>query len=178
MYSSVMLVRRVIAIVALALLPLAGTASPSSATSKTPVSVQVKLNTTTIRAGHSIHGIVILTNSSSKSILVEGFNCNQWLFVGIASKQVAYDPAVATSACPNSVTLKPGMNRVPITVSTKYDVCGGGAQKGTIQVPHCAGVGKRMGMPALPRGVYHVVVLTNGLPQFAPYVSRVRVTLS
>jgi hypothetical protein len=173
-----MLARRVLLVVALALLPFASVASPSSATDKTPVSVQVKLNTTTIRAGHPIHGTAILTNSSSKSILVQAWNCNQWLFVGIASKQVAYDPAVPTSACPNSVTLKPGINRVPITVSTSYDACQQGPRKGTIELPHCAGVDKKMGMPALPRGVYHVVVLTNGLPQFAPYVSRVRVTLS
>jgi hypothetical protein len=166
--------RRVIVVVAAALLSIAGTASASSAANKTPVSVQVKLNVTTIRAGHSIHGTAIITNSSSKSILVQGWSCDQWLFVGLASKEVAYDPAVPISACPNSVTLKPGANRVPITVSTSYDTCEQGPQKGTIQLPHCT----KGGAPALPKGMYHVVVLTNGLPQFAPYSSRIRVTLS
>jgi hypothetical protein len=170
--------RRVIIVVAAALVSIAGTASASSAANKTPVSVQVKLNVTTIRAGHSIHGTAIITNSSSKSILVQGWSCEQWLYVGLASKKIAYDPAVPVSACPNSVTLKPGANRVPITVSTSYDVCQQGPQKGTVELPHCPKRGSAVGMPALPKGTYHVVVLTNGLSEFAPYAFRVLVTLS
>jgi hypothetical protein len=170
--------RRVTFIVAVALLPIAATAIASSATNKTPVSVQVELNTTTIRAGHSIHGTAILTNVSSKSIFVQGWNCGQWLFVGLASTRIPYEPVVPTSACSNSITLKPGANRVPITVSTRYDVCGGGSQKGTIQVPRCPNVGTGVGMPALPKGAYHVVVLTNGLSEFAAYSAELRVTLS
>jgi hypothetical protein len=168
-----MFARRLIIVVALAVLPIVGTPSSSSATNKTPVSVRVQLHTTTIRAGHSIHGTAILTNSSSKSIFVQGFNCGQWLFVGLASKKVSYDPAVATSACSNSVTLKPGANRVPITVSTQYQVC---AQTGpgTIEVPRCS----KVGMPALPKGRYHVVVFTTELSKFAAYSARLQVTIS
>jgi hypothetical protein len=166
--------RRALAAVVVAVLALVAVVTPASATSKTPVSVQVKLNVTSIRSGHSIHGTAILTNASSKSILIQSFNCYQWLYVGLANKTIPYDPAVPTSACPNSVTLKPGANRVPITVSTKYYHCVQGPQKGTVEVPHCT----KLGMPALPKGSYHVVVLTNGLSRFAPYTSRVRVTLS
>jgi hypothetical protein len=174
MYSSVILAKRVLCAVVVALLSLVVVVTSATATTKTPVSVQVRLNVTSIRSGHSIHGTAILTNASSKSILIQSFNCYQWLYVGLANKTIPYDPAVPTSACPNSVTLKHGANRVPITVSTKYYHCVQGPQKGTIEVPRCT----KLGMPALPKGSYHVVVLTNGLPQFAPYTSRIRVTLS
>jgi hypothetical protein len=167
-----------LAVVALALLTVFASTTAAYGTSKATVSIEVKLNVTTIRAGHSIHGTAILTNSSSKSILVQAFNCSQWLFVGLAMKDVPYDPAVATAGCTNSVTLKPGANRVPITVSTNYQACGNGPQKGTLELPHCVGVGKHLAMPALPRGTYHVVVFNNGEHDFAPYTSRVRVTLS
>jgi hypothetical protein len=168
-----MFARRVISVVVLATLAIIATASTSSATIKTPVSVQVQLNTTTIRAGHSIHGTAILTNASSTSIFVQGWDCGKWLFIGLANKNVAYDPAVATSACSNSVTLKPGANRVPITVSTQYQVCAG-AGPGTREVPRCT----KVGMPALPKGTYHVVVITNGLSEFASYSAQLRVTIS
>ena len=170
--------RRLIIVVVVALFSLACEASASSATNKTPVSVRVQLNVTTIRAGHSIHGTAIITNSSSESILVQGWSCSQWLYVGLANKVIAYDPAIPASACYDSVTLKPGQNRVPITVSTRYDVCEDGPQKGTPELPHCPKVSTGVGMPALPKGTYHVVVLTIGQSQFAPYASRIRVTLS
>jgi hypothetical protein len=164
----------VIAAAMVMLLSLSGAVVSASAATKTPVSIRVTLNTTTVHAGHVIHGTAILTNASSKSILVQTWECDQWLFVGLANNQITYDPAVPTSACAHSITLKPGPNRVPITVSTKYQVCGGGTQKGTIAVPHCT----KSGMPALPKGTYRVVVITNGEPTLTPYASRVRITLS
>ena len=169
-----MSLRRVIIIGALAVLPLIGVVSPSGATTKPPVSVQIELNATTIRAGHSVHGTAIITNSSSASILVQGWSCDQWLYVGLANKHITYDPAVPTSACSNSVTLKPGKNRVPITLTTMYQVCGAGTQKGTVQVPHCT----KSGMPALPKGRYHVVVWTPAVSAFAPYSASLHVTIT
>ncbi|MGB8197701.1 MAG: hypothetical protein WCF25_11920 [Acidimicrobiales bacterium] len=171
-----MLPRRAIIAVAMMTLAIIGVATPSNATN-TPVSVQVQLNTTNIRAGHSIHGTAIITNASSKSIYVAEWSCIQWLLVGLANKKIAYDPAVAIAACAHSHTLNPGVTRVPITVSTKYDACGGGSQKGTVAVPRCTKVGKELALPALPKGKYHVVVIALGLT-VAPYHSQLRVTLS
>jgi hypothetical protein len=124
----------------------------------------VHLNVATSRAGHPIHGTAILTNASSKTILVEACAEDGWLFVGLANKNVPYDPAVATVACNATIKLKPGANRFAIAVSTDYDVCtnSGG-------VPACG---------RLPSGTYHVAVTTLGLPKGTTFGAHIRVTLT
>jgi len=128
------------------------------------VSIQVHLNVTTERGGRPIHGTAILTNASSKTILVEACASDGWLFVGLTNKQVSYDPAVAAVACNATIKLKPGANRFAIAVSTDYSVCyeiGG--------TPACG---------RLPSGTYHVAVTTLGLPKGTSYESHLRVTLT
>jgi hypothetical protein len=117
-----------------------------------------------VRGGHTIHGTAILTNSSSKTILVEACVANGWLFVGLANKNIPYDPAVSTVACNPTVRLKPGANRFAINVSTDYDVCSNSG--GT---PACG---------RLPSGTYHVAVTTLGLPKGTAFGSHIRVTLT
>jgi hypothetical protein len=168
-----MLAKRLLAVVVVALLSLVVVVASATATTKAPVSVQVKLNVTSIRSGHSIHGTAILTNASSKSILIQSFNCYTWLYVGLANKAIPYDPAFPTSACPNALNLKPGKTRVSITVSTMYQACQQGGRPGD-GLPPCT----KSGMPTLPKGSYHVVVLTNGMTQIAPYTGRIRVTIT
>jgi hypothetical protein len=169
-----MMARRVATIVALTLFSISMSAGASSATTKSPLSIRVDLTTTSIRAGHTVYGVALVTNSSSKSIRVQTWECDQWLLVGLANKDVPYDPAVAISACSDAIILEPGVNRVPITVSTMYQECAGGPPTGKkIDIPWCP----KTGMPALPKGTYHVVVITNGIPKIASY-SRVRVTIS
>jgi hypothetical protein len=139
-------------------------ASGASALVKSPVSIQVHLDATTVRAGHTIHGTATLSNASSKTILVEACAYNGWLFVGLTNKNVPYDPAVSTVACNATVGLKPGANRFAISVSTDYDVCSGNG--GT---PRCG---------RLPSGTYHVAVTTLGLPKGTSFGSHIRVTLT
>jgi hypothetical protein len=141
-----------------------GTASVAGASGKSPVSIQIHLNVTTERAGHPIHGTAILSNDSSKTILVEACALDGWLFVGLTNKNVPFGPAVATVACNASIKLKPGANRFAIEVSTDYDVCyeNGGT-------PAC---GK------LPSGTYHVAVTTIGLPKGTSFLSHIRVILT
>jgi hypothetical protein len=165
---------RVIAAAALILVPFIAGVTSANATSALPVSIRIVLNVTTITPGHDIHGSAILTNASSKSIQVSTWECDQWLFVGLANRHVSYDPAVPTAACTQNFELKPGANRVAITVSTKYQVCAGAGAPSPGGPPRCT----RSGMPSLPKGKYHIVVLTNGFPKVAQYSSRLRVTIT
>jgi streptogramin lyase len=139
-------------------------ASAATASSKSPVSIRVHLNVTTVRGGRPIHGTAILTNASPKTILVEACAYDGWLFVGLTNKSVTFDPAVAAVACNATIKLKPGTNRFPIAVSTDYGVCyeNGGT-------PACG---------RLPSGTYHVAVVTQGLPKGTSFESHLRVTLT
>jgi hypothetical protein len=74
-------------------------------------------------------------------------------------------PAIA---CAPSVKLKPGVNTFPITVQTIYQVCYQKHLK-----PRCT----KTGMPALPKGTYHVEVVTAGLPKGTISTSPTSVTL-
>jgi len=138
--------------------------SAATASGKSPVSIRVHLNVTTVRGGRPIHGTAILTNASPKTILVEACAYDGWLFVGLTNKNVTFDPAVAAVACNATIKLKPGTNRFPIAVSTDYGVCyeNGGT-------PACG---------RLPSGTYHVAVVTQGLPKGTSFESHLRVTLT
>jgi hypothetical protein len=136
----------------------------ADAVKKSPVSIHVALDATTARAGHPIHGTVILTDTTSKTILVEACASDGWLFVGLANKNVPYDPAVATVACNATIKLRPGANRFPIVVLTDYDVCSGNGG------PTPCG--------PLPQGTYHVAVEALGLPKGTSFGAHLRVTLT
>lgn len=163
-----------IAVVAVTLLSLSATITSSNAATKSPITIRVDLNVTTIRAGHSIHGTAFLTNSSSKSIPIQTWECSPWLFVGLANKDISYDPAVATVACSRTDILKPGKNRISITVMTVYQECAGGGPATKGGPPLCT----KKGMPSLPKGSYHISVITNGMPTGTSYTSSIRVTLT
>lgn len=157
-----------VAFTAVAFLAISWGVTSLSAASKSPISIRVSLDTSTTRAGHPIHGTAILTNSSSKSILVRTWECDEWLFEGLANKNVPYQPVVPLASCSPTIKLKPGVNRFPITVSTSYQVC---QTRGT---PRCT----KSGMPSLPKGTYHIAVITNGLPKGTSYSDQIRITLS
>jgi hypothetical protein len=156
--------RHILLTVAFLVVSVCSFASGASAFVKSPVSIQVHLDATTVRAGHTIHGTATLSNASSKTILVEACAYNGWLFVGLANKNIQYDPAVTTVACNATVKLKPGANRFAISVSTDYDVCS--ESGGT---PRCG---------SLPLGTYHVAVTTLGLPKGTSFGTHIRVTLT
>ena len=88
----------------------------------------------------------------------------------LANKKVPYRPVVLTASCSAAITLKPGVTRFPITVSTMYQSC---EMSGT-GLPRCA----KTGEPALPKGTYRVAVITNGFPKGTSYTSRLRVVLT
>jgi hypothetical protein len=160
---------RVVAAATFALVSIVTMVSSAGATTKSPVTIRVDLNVTSIRSGHPIHGTALLTNTSDKTIPIQTWECDEWLFVGLSNKDVPYDPAVPVASCSPTIDLKPGVNRFPITVSTDYQSC---EMSGT-GLPKCP----KVGPPLLPKGTYHVDVLTNGLPKGTSFTQRIRVTL-
>jgi hypothetical protein len=163
-----------VATAAVAILSTFGGVSSATASTTSPLSIRIVLHATTATAGRALHGTAVLTNSSSKSIRVNTWECDQWLFVGLANKSAPYNPVVATAACSATVSLKPGVNLFPITVSTKYQVCEMSGAPATGDTPQCT----KSGMPSLPKGTYRVAVITNGLPKGTSISARIRVTLS
>ena len=170
-----MLARRVIVVVAMTLLSIAARRVRRARATRRRCQCKCKLNVTTIRAGHSIHGTAILTNSSSKSILVQAWSMRPVALRRTGQQEVPYDPAVADVRLPE---LRHAQARCQSSTDHRVDevttFAEQGPQKGTIQGTalhqrRCA---------RLPKGTYHVVVITNGLSEFAPYSSRIRVTLS
>ena len=153
--------------IAVVLSALMGSSVAAGAASRSPVSLRINLDATSVIAGRSIHGTALLTNSSSKTILVETCALDGWLDVGLANKNVAYEPVSPLVACQPTVTLKPGINRFPITVETTYQVC---QKHGT---PRCT----KTGMPSLPKGTYHVDVIAEGLPKGTRTSVKTSVTL-
>ena len=116
--------------------------------------------------------VAILTNSSKKSILVKSCAADGWLFVGISSKTIIYNPAIATVACGGSVRLKPVPNRFKISVGTSYQVYSQVATKPG--VPRCI----KSGMPPLPDGRYLTSVEFLGLPSHTPQPPSIAITLT
>jgi hypothetical protein len=137
-----------------------GLPAPASANTnaKSPITVRIALSRTDAIAGESIRGVAIIINSTRNSIPVRSCALDGWLFVGIANKDIPFNPVVAVVACAGSIHLKPGANRFPLSVSTSYQQCGPSASDTGGQ--HCTSTG----MPPLPKGTYHTSVVILGLP--------------
>jgi hypothetical protein len=163
-----MMKKRFAIAITIALLSISWGISGASATSKSPISIRFTLDTTHMKAGTTIHGTAFLTNSSSKTLMVESCALDGWLFVGLANKTIPFNPAVSAVGCLPSVKLKPGVNRFRITVWSMYQEC---SAHGT---PRCP----KSGMPGLPKGTYHTVIETLGLPRGTPTLTHLRVTVS
>jgi hypothetical protein len=152
------------------LLGLPSIANASSAAAS-PISIRLVLRHTTVFAGHVLNGDAIITNHSTKTVVVEACVENGWLDVGLSNTSYTYSPTTVMVICPPTIRLRPGVNHFPIAVSTKYQVC----TKSTpdTNIPKCA----RNGMPNLPKGQYHTSVILNGLPKNTRDPSNIKVTI-
>jgi hypothetical protein len=71
-------------------------------------------------------------------------------------------------------TIKPGVNRLAVTVTTTYQSCAQSPGQASRHTPPCRP--GRQKMPPLPAGHYHAVLVGEGLPLPAP--APVPVTLT
>lgn len=160
--------KRIALTMAFVLFSISSGVSAASAATKSPVSIHFSLTTSKVKAGVPIKGIVIITNASSKTLMVESCASNGWLWVGLANKTTPFTPAAATVSCNASIKLRPGANRFPVKVMTVYQVFAG------CGTPNCT----TTGAPSLPKGIYHTDVITLGLPKGTPTLTHLRVTLT
>ncbi len=149
-------------------------ATPEDVTNSTPLSLRIRLEHTRMAAGRPIKGTAIFTNRSGTSILVAACAADGWLNVGIANRDIAYNPSSPLIACEPTVQLAAGVTSIPITVMTTFQGCSQSGA-GSAQYPPC-NPGNHL--PPLPAGIYHTVVVTSGLPASMPAPNVVTVTLS
>jgi hypothetical protein len=143
----------------------AGSGAPS------PISIRLVLRHTSIMAGHVLKGEAIISNHSTKTILVETCAIDGWLDVGLSNKSYTYSPIDPLIACAPTVHLRPGVNHFPIKVSTDYQVCT--KSRPTATLPSCG----KSGMPTLPKGEYHTAVIMVGFPKNTATPSELNVTI-
>jgi hypothetical protein len=127
-----------------------------------PLSARVVLPSTTLIAGSSVHGEVIVHNNTGHVVKAHG--CETLFQVALGNGAV--QPHVAFLACSQPFTIAPGASRYPVTVEARYLACTPGRPYGS--VPSCQPNGAA---PALPEGRYHATLFQqprNLVPTPAP----------
>jgi len=102
-----------------------------------------------VRAGNSVKGALIVTNRGGKAIT----RCRPEFYVVLTPKGQAPEELPSRAVCSREpLVLKPGLNRLPISVSTTYATCSPEPQANT---PRCIA----SGTPPLPPGRYEAVLM-------------------
>ena len=148
-------------------------ATPQEITNSTPLSLAITLDHTLVTAGTPIKGTAVFTNRTGSPITVDACAADGWLDVGLSNHTITYNPANPLIACTPTVQLAPGVTRTPVTVMTTYQGCTQSAP-GTPEYPPC----NPDGLPPLPAGTYHTVVITSGLPAGTPAPNIITVALN
>lgn len=116
-----------------------------------PLTVEIRLDQTTIKAGDPISGVAIVTNTSGHSLVIT--TClHTWLQVGLTNATVTPEPGWLLCRDAHGTSIPAGTTRDPITVGTTYDRCTDGTP--TADTPKCLQEGKRAAPPPLPPGNY------------------------
>ena len=154
-------------VVAGASLVVCSAAAAASHSTGSQFTLHVELDATKVDVGTQIAGTIILYNENDKSIPWTG--CPQLsVAVGLAGRGIAFNPPNGLVACVSKYVFKPhGTVRIPISVETTYDGCGG---PGVPKCPHD-------GIPLLPLGRYNVDVVNFGLPKMTVILRTPQVTL-
>jgi hypothetical protein len=129
---------------------------------------RIVLTKARVPAGLSIHGTLVVTSRAPTPINLNG-GCRPNYMVALANKH--YQPAVAwASVCSSQpFIIRPGINRLPVTVFTTCLGCG---QPGSPSMPFCV----NHTVPNLPAGDYEAVLFGDGLP--LPAATPLGVTLT
>ncbi|HEY7433372.1 MAG TPA: hypothetical protein VH641_21855 [Streptosporangiaceae bacterium] len=152
--------------------PEAGAAAPIPAPTLglLPASPQLTdrlaLSRTSVTAGTPIEGTLVVTNHGPTVNLTHG--CRPAYAVVLTSHRFPPDAAFPADCSVRSFIIKPGVNRLAVTVATTYMGCTADQKRATHSTPACMR-GNRM--PPLPEGRYHAVLVGSGnlrLPPPAP----------
>ena len=136
------------------------------------VTDRIVLTKHNVRAGTTIAGTLIVTNTSPNPInLTE--TCEPAYAVVVQNRAIRQEPAFTASCSSQPLILHPGTNRFPIAVATTYFGCLQPGGSSVTPMPKCTANGPQ----PLPVGIYRTVLYGSGdlaLPEPAPIVVALR----
>jgi hypothetical protein len=143
--------------------------APTMATGLVPapsgLTDRLVLQQTNVTAGTAIKGWLVVTYRGQAPI---DFNrgCRPQYAVVVANHRFPPDVAFPADCSTAPFVIKPGENRLAVTVITTYRMCAQVASQATSSMPAC--LHGRQIMPPLPPGRYEAVLVGDGLPLPAP----------
>ena len=158
--------RGVLLVLGLSLILASCGASTAQPPSSVPVKIHVSLQEVTVAAGLPIPVTVVVTNATSKVIVLHAC-VSEWLQVGLSGHRFHYRTTSGLVGCPSGVSLKPGAHSYPVEVSTTYQECSQ-VGAGNETSPPCIGTAKNQ-VPPLPPGNYIVKVFAQMNPSLVIY---------
>jgi hypothetical protein len=137
-----------------------------------PVVSSIALDETSVVAGRSVRGHVLLDNRTGRTLNV----CPTPLFIsadlaGLHSRSFASNDPL-TGGCTRT-RLRPGGNRFPLSVTTMAMACTQASSQATATDPHCTTTGPQ----PFAAGHYRVIVYVDGLPRGSRQPTPVPVTI-
>jgi hypothetical protein len=123
------------------------------------------LQQTRVIAGTPIKGWLVVTYRGRAPINLNR-GCRPQYAVVVTNHQFPPDVAFAADCSAAPFVIRPGENRLAVTVITTYRKCAQVAGQVTSSMPAC--LHGRQIMPSLPPGQYEAVLVGDGLPLPAP----------
>lgn len=144
--------------------------SPIRATGLAPappgLTDRLVLRQTQVTAGTPIKGALVVTYRGRAPINLN-HGCRPSYAVVVANHQFPPEAAFAADCATSPFIIKPGENRLAVTVMTRYPGCSESASQATSRFPAC--LHGRQKLPPLPAGRYDAVLVGDGrLPLPAP----------
>jgi len=116
----------------------------------------IDLPSTTLEAGTTVDGDLVVTNHTDKTInLTQG--CKPFWSVGLQSPTVPFNPAEPTVCELAPFLLAPGANRLPFELRVRYLGCSTDSESTSPSYPPCVGTEPR----PLPPGSYEAVLVSE-----------------
>lgn len=170
--------RAVIVAVALCASVLVGCTGKGAGRSTQPLTVQIRLSGTSVRAGEPLRGVAVVTNPNDRPLVI--VTCNHiWLQVGLTGAKVSF-PAVWDLCRDNPGTaVRPGTSRLPVTIQTTYPACTPHVRPASARLPVCLHPDHNPTEPPLPPGIYFtktVALSPPGTSVITPRPMRVIIT--
>jgi hypothetical protein len=143
--------------------------APTMATGLVPaprgLTDRLVLQQTHVTAGTPIKGWLVVTYQGRAPINLNR-RCRPRYAVVITNHRFPPDVAFPADCSSAPFVIRPGQNRLAVTVITTYDRCAQVASQATSSMPAC--LHGRQIMPPLPPGRYKAVLVGDGLPLPAP----------